>query len=144
MSTRKKIIKLSDFSMLQTAIRTLQELHLGDGWEIEIRPATEKRSLNQNDLFWMWMDALAKYFSTEAKKYKKDEIYLIVVHKFLGYEDIVVGKTEIKNQLKSTKELSKEDFFFFMTQIDEWALSLGCMLPSPEGSQYQKLKDKNI
>jgi hypothetical protein len=123
--------------------RIIKSLDFSENWEVEIRPATEKRSINQNDLFWMWMDKLAKYFSKEDKKFTKDDIKDIVSHKFLGYESRLIGNTQIKDQLKSTRDLDKESFYFFMTQIDEWALGLGCMLPSPEDSQYRKLKEKN-
>jgi hypothetical protein len=99
------------------------------------------RSLKANSLYRMWCDNLALEFSKRLKdtNYSGDDIHDICRHKFLGYTDIVIGKTTIKGQLISTSSLDKGEFFDFMTKVDDWAISAGVTLPRPAKSEYHKM-----
>ena len=103
-----------------------------------------KRSLSANALYWPWMNALAKHVSTPAGSFTKDDMHDICRHKFLGYRSN--GKrlkdgSRIPEQLKSTTELTKTEFCYYMTQVDAWAASLGCLLPRPDDCEYQVYLD---
>ena len=123
--------------------------YLRDNWnwntavEIWVKPYSDPRSHNQNALFWMWCDDLAKFFAAKSGEvFTKDGIHDVLCHKFLGYEDRVVGKIVIKDQLKTTKPLDKGEFQRLMEQIDAWACDLGCQLRYPEHSQYMKQREE--
>ena len=68
----------------------------------------------------------------------KDDAHDLMRHKFLGHETKTVGQTEI-TKLRSTTELDKGEMTDYMTQIDNWCVDHGCLLPKPEDSEYQQI-----
>jgi len=46
----------------------------------------------------------------------------------------------IPAQVKSTRKLNQGEFYFFMNQVQDWALDLGIHLSHPEDSEYMKLQ----
>ena len=108
--------------------------------------AGSNRSLSQNNLYWMWMAELAESFTKRAKdgsEWTKDDMHDLMRHKFLGYYDIKINKTEIKQQLKSTAKLLKEEMFHYMSQVDVFGQETGVYLSHPEDSEYMKLMERN-
>jgi len=101
------------------------------------------RSLSQNALFHVWCREFADSFNRRSKsdEYTPDDIKLILKHKFLGYESKVVGKTEIKDQLKSTSKVDKGEMFQFMERIWDWGIQVNVLLSCPEDSELQKLRE---
>ena len=139
---RKKIVKLTDFESLQNLLKYLKELTFGE-WEIEIRPMKDDRTLPQNDLYWMWCSLAAKHFSKKGK-YTKNDMHEILRYKFLGYTDgKIIGSTEFKPELRSTKDLKVDEMHEFMTKVEVWCAEHGLLLPTPADSQYEKKKRKN-
>jgi hypothetical protein len=96
----------------------------------------ERRSLSQNGLFHDWCGQAATRFGQSDEKMK-----ILLKHKFLGYEDIKIGNTEIKPQLRHTSELDPGEMNHFMTQVEEWCSSNNCLLTIPADSQYMKLRE---
>ena len=106
-----------------------------------------KRSLSANALYWPWMNTLAKHVSTPQATYTKDDLHDICRHQFLGYRsrgERMKDGSRIPEQLKSTTELTKPEFCFYLQLIDEWALSLGLQLPSPDESDYWDYKRAQV
>lgn len=102
------------------------------------------RSMNQNSLFHVWCDELANSFtkrSKDGKVFGKDEMKVIVKHKFLGYDEIKIGNTDIPPQLKTTSNLEKGVMFEFMNNVERWASDCGVILSNPADSEYKKLKE---
>ena len=60
-------------------------------------------------------------------------------HKFLGTEDVEVGKTTIPAQVRATSTLDRGEMLYFMTQVEAWAIDLGVKLTKPQNSEYSKL-----
>lgn len=106
--------------------------------------AGSNRSLSQNGLYWMWMATLAESFNARSKdgEWSKDDMHDLMRHKFLGYESKVIGKTELKDILRSTTKLLKNEMFHYMTQIDVWATEVGVFLPHPDDSEHAKLMER--
>lgn len=100
------------------------------------------RSLGQHGLWWMWMTEMASHFSRKGNKFNKDDMHELMKHQFLGYEDKVIGKTEIKQQLKSTTQLTKAEMHELMEKVDMWSADHGCLLPKPEDSVYSQLLEE--
>ena len=110
--------------------------------ELSYKPWTERRSKAQLGLYRTWLRHMADYFTTREHQFTDDDIHDLVRHKFLGYEDKLVGSTEIKGQLKSTAngKIGKTDMSEFMHQIDVWCTELGCYLPYPDENEYTQYK----
>lgn len=109
--------------------------------QIEITEWKPPRTLSANALYWVWMQHLGKHLSTQQKTYCKDAMHDICRHKFLGYKSNgkrFIDGTQMPPQLRSTSKLTKQEMCFYMSQIDAWAVTLGCLLPTPDGSEYYK------
>lgn len=106
--------------------------------------AGSNRSISQNGLYWMWMGQLAESFNARSKdgQWSKDDMHDLMRHKFLGYESKTIGKTELKDILRSTTKLQKGEMHHYMTQIDAWAVDVGVFLTHPEDSEYMKLMER--
>lgn len=103
---------------------------------VEVKPVIEGKSRSANALYRIWLRAMAEKFSNSKHQFTEDEMHDLMRHKFLGYEDKMIGKTVIKDQLKSTKDSDSHEFMVYMEQVDHWAVDNGCLLPRPEDNQY--------
>lgn len=95
-------------------------------------------SRSQQNLYWEWMVVLGKAFNQD-----KNDMHDLMRHKFLGYEEKVIGDDVIR-RLKSTKasEIEKPDMAHYMNQIDVWASeTMGIYLPVPEMNEYAKYRE---
>lgn len=118
-------------------------------YRVTIKEA-RSRSLDQNSLMWLWLTELANHFSAKGvtgetgEALGKDDMHDIMRHKFLGYETVKrkIGQTVIEEyKLKSTADLEKGDMHQYLTQIDQWAVEHGCLLPHPEDCEYEQLRE---
>ena len=114
-------------------------------WKVEVY--SPKRSLSQNSLFHLWVREICVFLIERNKVPTPDkmadleeEIKELLCYKFLGTVDKQVGQTLIPAQVKSTRKLNQGEFYFFMNQVQDWALDLGINLSHPEDSEYMKLQ----
>lgn len=109
---------------------------------LEIKKYRNKRSLNQNALFWVWCVEARDYFNKKnpPKPLTKDDMHDLFCHLFLGYEDKVVGSTVINNVPRGTSNLDTGEMFAFMERIEAWCVDKGLLLPIPQISEYWELK----
>jgi hypothetical protein len=107
--------------------------------------AGSNRSINQNDLYWMWLgeivDQTNRKIDADGTPFIKEEMHEWLCEEFLGYETRFVGKKEIKT-LKGTSKLLKGEMYFYMQQVDHFAHSHGMKLTIPDDSEYMKLKQR--
>ena len=108
---------------------------------IEIKEHKAKRSLSQNALYWVWLDYMAKHFSKKVPSCTDEQMHDLMRHKFLGYEDKTIGRTEIKGQLASTKKLEVAAMSEYMMKIEAWAAEHGCLLPVVACKAYQDYRE---
>lgn len=103
------------------------------------------RSLSQNALYWMWMKEIADFInSRKGTDFSTDEIHTKMKVDFLGFDEArMIGSTQVPQQVKSTKKLTKSEMFVFMQQIEAWAAGVGLHLTRPDDSQYNQLRIKN-
>lgn len=112
--------------------------------EVEIKPASKKRSLSQNALAHVWYAEVAKHFDIlpVADIKAPEAAKLAMKEMFLGRADIVVSpKLTIPDQLISTTKLSKGEMHEFMNRMYWWCVEQGLYLPLPEHSEYMKLRE---
>ena len=143
-----------------TTQNILQELaHLeGKRVVITIEKQKSSRSLQQNSLYWVYIDILSQELG-----HSKDEMHELVKYKFLKlkrfisvvngksvilaledgiYVDVSTGeihdieKVEPYDKIGSTATLTKSEFIDFVDNLITWAKDfLGITLPSPEEQQ---------
>ena len=114
--------------------------------QLQYRPWTEPRTKHQLGLYRVWLRSMADFFSSRTTQFSDDDMHDLCRHQFLGYEDKVIGKTEIKSQLKSTAngKIGKADMSEYMFKIDVWATELGCYLERPEDNDYTIYKEARL
>ena len=126
----------------------LPMLDSGETYRLIIKPWREKRSLNQNALSHMWYSEISDWLIRRGKDFASPKwVKDAMKHTYLGYVeremvDVVTGETTVIRSLRHTSDLDTGDMHFYLTQVEGWALSLGCKLTVPHDSEYQKLKDK--
>jgi hypothetical protein len=143
-----------------TTQNILQELaHLeGKRVVITIEKQKSSRSLQQNSLYWVYIDILSQELG-----HSKDEMHELVKYKFLKlkrfisvvngksvilaledgiYVDVSTGeihdieKVEPYDKIGSTATLTKSEFIDFIDSLITWAKDfLGITLPNPEEQQ---------
>jgi hypothetical protein len=143
-----------------TTQNILQELaHLeGKRVVITIEKQKSSRSLQQNSLYWVYIDILSQELG-----HSKDEMHELVKYKFLKlkrfisvvngksvilaledgiYVDVSTGeihdieKVEPYDKIGSTATLTKSEFIDFIDSLITWAKDfLGLTLPNPEEQQ---------
>lgn len=94
---------------------------------IKIIERNNKRTNDQNSLFWNWIKILSDYTG-----YTKEEMKEMVCYKFLKRERVDnEGYTE--TYLQGTSTLSKKEFNEFMNEVSMWSnTTLNITLPSNE------------
>lgn len=136
----------SNFSAIGQQI--LPMLDSGETYRLIIKPWREKRSLNQNALSHMWYSEISDWLIRRGKDFASPEwVKDAMKHTYLGYVeremvDVVTGQTTAIRSLRHTSDLDTGDMHFYLTQVEDWALSLGCKLTMPADSEYMKLKEK--
>ena len=139
-----KLDKGNMASVLQFISKMVTES--GKTYRVSIKEWRDSRSLSQNALSHKWYGELSVYLINKGRKDSNPEFCKdLMKHTFLGYEvrvmtDAITGvKTEV-SQLKHTSGLDTGEMYHFMCLVDNWAVSIGCMLTVPDGSQYAALK----
>ena len=125
----------------RAVIEFLQSFNIDEPLQVEIKPYKPKRKLSQNNLYWSWLTTLAKHFSKKAPPYHAEQMHDLMRHKFLGYENQIIGSTEIKGQLISTASLESPAMSEYMTKIEAWAADMGCLLPVLACKEYENYRE---
>lgn len=110
--------------------RIANDLHSFEGKRIEvtIQRLKSRRSVQQNRLWWLYVDIIAKEIG-----YTKEEMHEICKFKFLKREKVDEGSGEIFPYLASTTTLNKTDFANMVNELIQWASeTFSIVLPMPE------------
>lgn len=100
-------------------------------YQITVKKVSEKRSIAQNDLLWMWMKCIENETGTP-----KDEVYMYYCKKFL-MRTMTMGQKQERIYLTSSK-LNMEQMTHFLDQIKADAASeLGIILPTPQDRFFE-------
>ena len=82
---------------------------------LKIREVEIQRTIEQNSLYWVWIDILASELG-----YQKNEMNQLIKYKFLK-KDVVNEKGQKEVRLMSTTTLSKKEFSQLMENIYFWS-----------------------
>lgn len=100
-------------------------------YTITVKRAAEKRTINQNDLMWVWFKCIENETGTS-----KDDVYMYYCKKFLCRVICIAGKEE--KIYRTSSMLSTVEMSDFMTKIQVDAASeLGITLPVPEDRYFE-------
>lgn len=136
----------SNFAAIGKQLEPL--LASGDCFRLIIKPWRESRSLSQNALAHMWLDEISAYLIKRGKSFATPEwVKDALKHSYLGYEeremtDVITGEKTMIRSLRHTSDLDTGEMHFFLTQVEGWALNIGCRLTIPEDSEYAQLRAK--
>lgn len=101
-------------------------------YQITIKKASQKRSVPQNDLMWMWLACIERETGTP-----KDDVYMYYCKKFL-IKTITIGYKQERIYNTSSK-LNTEEMTEFLNKIQaDAATELGIRLPLPEDRFFEQ------
>lgn len=101
-------------------------------YHITIKRASEKRSIPQNDLMWMWLACIERETGTP-----KDDVYMYYCKKFL-MKTIQLG-SRLERIYDTSSKLNTEQMTDFLNKIQADALSeLGITLPQPQDRFFEQ------
>ena len=93
----------------------------------------EKRTLDQNKLYWLWLTCISVQTGNE-----KEDLHEYFVYKFLEPELVQVFDKTIYKRL-STKQLDTRQFAEYLNKIQIFAnTELTIELPNPEDLKFTK------
>jgi hypothetical protein len=92
---------------------------------VEMKPNTMSRSTKQNALYWKWLDVLTETGNSVG-----------ALHQYLAQEYLSPVAEDIQGEtvlvIKSTTTLTVKEFAAYLENVQQFADSLGCILPKPE------------
>ena len=110
-----------------------------------------KRSLSQNAFQHVCYQEISQYLISKGRtEWTPDFVKKNLKNKFLGWTqepfvDIKTGERREIWTLRHTSKLDKGEAMNYITQILEWAESIGCHIRIPEDCEYMDLiKGQNL
>jgi len=103
------------------------------------------RSLSQNALSHVIYSEISKYLIGKGRAdWDAAMVKRSLKNKFIGwykesYTDISTGEITNKEVLRHTSDLDKGQMMHYLTQVIEWAESIGCHVKIPATCEYRNL-----
>lgn len=126
----------------------IQELLNHGEYRLILKPWRNKRSLSQNNLSHMWYEEISKYLMRSGRSFATpDWVKASMKHTYLGYMDVervdvITGEVTTVRELVHTSSLDTGAMHYFMSQVEAWAASIGCLVTIPGDSEYKRIKEK--
>ena len=111
--------------ILENMTRTVFKETKSDAVIVEMKPDVQSRSTKQNALYWKWLGVLTETGNSQG-----------ALHQYLAQEFLSPVAEDIQGQtvlvIKSTTTLTVKEFAEYLEHVQQFADSLGCILPRPE------------
>lgn len=121
----------------EKVIAYIGKLPEGKRYHVRISLKREKRTVDQNSLYWLWIACIMDETGNE-----KEFLHEFFKGKFLGYHERVVFGQVVKTP-KTTTTLDTKQFTNYLEEIRVFAAAeLGIVLPDPEDKYWQDFYDK--
>lgn len=119
--SEKRVIVLRDHRLKNRAIHAIRSTPLAPVYEVIIRLHRNKRTLAQNNLYWMWMTEISKHvFFSTGKRFSPEDIHEWFKDQFLGKRAVQInGITTIVT--RSTTKLKIPEFTEYLQRIEHYA-----------------------
>ena len=118
--------------ILENMTRSIFKETKGDAVIVEMKPDVQSRSTKQNALYWKWLGVLTETGNTQG-----------ALHQYLAQEFLSPIAEDIQGQtvlvIKSTTTLSVKEFAEYLEHVQQFADSLGCILPKPEALYLESM-----
>lgn len=119
----------------QKAIEQLQELDLKKVYICTLKKETNKRTIDQNSLYWLWLTCIEQETGQD-----KNDLHLLFKQMFLPRKEVIIG-LQIYQIETSTKDLNTFEFKQYLDKIQIFTASeLGITLPDPEDLKFEAFK----
>ena len=127
---------LRNKQITENLIANLNKITYGDGrfvYQVDIKQYKAKRSTQQNRLYRLWLNIIAKYvFKQNGELLSDDDMHDWFREKLLETK-IIEFRGEIVKARKSTTKLTVSGFTEYLELIDIYcADNLGLVLPHPD------------
>lgn len=95
--------------------------------EVVVRRHQDKRSRDQNALYWAWLHVIADETGNTA-----EDVHEAFKGVFLGKHRVTMGTSFVEVVTPSTARLPVADFAAYMDKVSAWAANNGIRLPVSE------------
>lgn len=122
MSNERRFILSSDqaFKQAKQELITRWEERSGELFEVVFRKWEKKRTLDQNNRYWMLLTDISEQLKPEGVQYSPDTWHEYFKQKILGKDTMLVDGEPVQVVKSSTKQTVRE-FTDYMIQIEAWA-----------------------
>ena len=104
---------------------------------IEIKLKRDRRSIDQNRLYWLWLNCIMDETGNQ-----KDDLHVYFKQRFLGVENRYLFGENIVLE-KSTAKLDTKQMTDYLDRVQQFAnTELGILLPNPDDLYFQEFYDK--
>ena len=111
-------LKVTTEEELEHARKQIGELDLSKAWEIEVKPFSFNRSVEQNKRYWKLITELGSFLG-----YDEGEMHELMKYKFLSYKQEMLGDAMVV--IPSTSKLNIKEFVDYLSKVEVFASSLG-------------------
>jgi len=111
-------LKVTTEEELEHARKQIGELDLSKAWEIEVKPFSFNRSVEQNKRYWKLITELGSFLG-----YDEGEMHELMKYKFLSYKQEMLGDAMVV--IPSTSKLNIKEFVDYLSKVEIFASSLG-------------------
>ena len=111
-------LKVTTEEELEHARKQIGELDLSKAWEIEVKPFSFNRSVEQNKRYWKLITELGSFLG-----YDEGEMHELMKYKFLSYKQEMLGDAMVV--IPSTSKLNIKEFVDYLSRVEVFASSLG-------------------
>ena len=111
-------LKVTTEEELEHARKQIGELDLSKAWEIEVKPFSFNRSVEQNKRYWKLITELGSFLG-----YDEGEMHELMKYKFLSYKQEMLG--DEMTVIPSTSKLNIKEFVDYLSKVEVFASSLG-------------------
>ena len=131
-----------DFTVLghkdkEKVIAYITDLPEGKRYHVRVSLKREKRTVDQNSLYWLWIACIMDETGNE-----KEFLHEFFKGKFLGYHEREVFGQVVKTP-KTTTTLDTKQFTNYLEEIRAFAAAeLGIVLPDPKDRYWQDFYDR--
>ena len=131
---------INDEQTRANACKLIAGLDLKRPWRVEVGVFRPRRTTNQNNLMWAWINEVADHVREHTGQ-DSDEIHEFFKAKFLPAKIVEINGESF--DYRTTTKLTTAEMSDYMDRIYFWATTeLGLILPVPEDLGASKDKDQ--
>lgn len=125
--------KITNLIEKDKLLKSLITLDLEKQWIVSIELYRNKRTTDQNSLYWLWIEAIVLETGNE-----KEYLHEYFKDKYLAKEEKLIFESNVKPRI-STAKLNTKEFTIYLDKIQLFvAEELGITLPYREDNNFEQ------